>query len=375
MVNYSNKQEYVMPHERLLTIDLLKIGAVLIIFAFHCNMHLGVEFSFLTPFISQGAVVMDLFFIVSGFTLFYKYQSDTLLDQKEIMTFYYKRLAAIYPLYLLILVIFFVIGTESIQQKIITLPIELSLLQSWFSGLFSFSHNGGTWFLSCLAVCYALYPLARTWIYQLNQRKRMALLIIIYLICASTPFITSELALPNMYSSPLLRFLQFLSGGILFEMVKGKSGEIGGRDICIVSGICFGLVYFVSVFARNDYRVNEYISYGFITYPLFCFMVVYALKTESIFYRKYAFKKHVKKISSYAYAVFMAQFFVWNPTKQIVLRYPTVFKNYTSFKIFLLAGIICFVITLILSEGIEKPCFRFLTARTIAINDRKVKEE
>ena len=52
--------------QRLYSIDLLKNFSVVLIFFFHCNMHLGVHFSALTPFISQGAIVMDLFFMLSG---------------------------------------------------------------------------------------------------------------------------------------------------------------------------------------------------------------------------------------------------------------------------------------------------------------------
>ena len=46
---------------RLVCIDLLKVVAAVVVFFFHCNIHLGVQFTGLTPFISQGAIMMSLF--------------------------------------------------------------------------------------------------------------------------------------------------------------------------------------------------------------------------------------------------------------------------------------------------------------------------
>ncbi len=47
--------------KRFVSLDFIKIFAAIITFFFHCNIHLGVPFLWLAPFISQGTIVMDLF--------------------------------------------------------------------------------------------------------------------------------------------------------------------------------------------------------------------------------------------------------------------------------------------------------------------------
>lgn len=94
-----------MRKQRFISLDLLKVSAALIIFLFHCNMHLGIRFGILTPFISQGAIVMDLFFMLSGFSLQYSVDED-FNKRDKIIHFYIKRIVAIYPLYLAILIYF-----------------------------------------------------------------------------------------------------------------------------------------------------------------------------------------------------------------------------------------------------------------------------
>lgn len=73
--------------KRLTSIDILKTAAAVITFLFHCNLHLGVNFSQLTLFISQGAIVMDLFFILSGFTLYQVYGNRQLVVRTNYESF------------------------------------------------------------------------------------------------------------------------------------------------------------------------------------------------------------------------------------------------------------------------------------------------
>lgn len=60
---------------RYISIDILKTVAAVLTLLFHCNIHLGIEFWGFTRFISQCAIVMDLFFIISGYALFIGYRT------------------------------------------------------------------------------------------------------------------------------------------------------------------------------------------------------------------------------------------------------------------------------------------------------------
>lgn len=77
---------------RLYSIDALKFCAACIVFAFHCNIHLGIQFGPLNDFISQGAILMDLFFMLSGFALYHSYCEKKLTWEVGVKHFYYKRI-------------------------------------------------------------------------------------------------------------------------------------------------------------------------------------------------------------------------------------------------------------------------------------------
>lgn len=130
--------------KRFVSLDFLKVFAAIVTFLFHCNIHLGVHFLWLTPFISQGTIVMDLFFMLSGFILCQVYREKT-LQGKGLLSFYSKRIVAIYPLYVLVMAVFFArpAWRGSVVQTLVTLPVELGLLQSWISGMSGYGHNRG----------------------------------------------------------------------------------------------------------------------------------------------------------------------------------------------------------------------------------------
>lgn len=354
--------------QRLYSIDLLKIFSVVLIFFFHCNMHLGVHFSALTPFISQGAIVMDLFFMLSGFVCCYTYRPNEQMDFCGITNFYIKRFASIYPLYLCIVIIYLIIGTESITNKMITLPVELTLLQSWFSGMFSFSHNGGTWFLSCLATCYAAYPLIQILIKRMSKVVSLICLIILYLLCASIPFVVWELGIPDAYANPILRLMQFAAGALLTVFIKPNTRAQLVK--CVVFSACaFLLVYEVTVLTEIGYGVNTYVTYGYFTFLLFCLMILSLVNLEVSFDRenieKYAWIRSkvipcVKKISEYAYSVFMAQFFVWPATKTLMKISPDFFVEHRNWKVLICATLFCAVIAVVFREIIEKKCNKII---------------
>lgn len=218
------------------SLDILKTVAAVLTLFFHCNMHLGIHFGFFTPFISQGAIAMDLFFMLSGYALFVGYYAKE-LDAKSILTFYKRRLVSIYPLYALVMVAFWLIPSyrSPLRSVLISLPVELSLMQSWFSGMFGFSHNGGTWFLSCLVFCYAVFPGLLAVAKRVSRASRYILLLLCWLFCALIPLMSIYLEMPNVYSNPLLRMLEFFGGILLAAELCDR--KILGRPTMWLVGV------------------------------------------------------------------------------------------------------------------------------------------
>ena len=160
-------------------LDLFRVVAAVMVLLFHCYIHHGNDFGALTGFVSMGAVFMTAFFMLSGFVLFLTYRERDLLKNDALKNFYLKRTFGIFPLYLVVAVLYVVtLGQESVFQNLVLLPIEVLGLQSVFSTLFPVSHNGGTWFISCLLFAYLAFPLMQEIVKQMTTRtKWMALAI------------------------------------------------------------------------------------------------------------------------------------------------------------------------------------------------------
>ena len=161
--------------KRLYSIDVFRIICALMVFLFHSRIHINVNYGILNTFIGTGHIFMVAFFMLSGFSLFYvdsqrgKFNENS--EYKNIGNFLRKRILNLYPLYIFLYLLYIlkqfikvhvlnqtIDGHLGILDNIIASPVELSLLQSVLIGSFSLLHNGGTWFISCIFICYIFYP-------------------------------------------------------------------------------------------------------------------------------------------------------------------------------------------------------------------------
>lgn len=355
-----------MKQERYcISIDILKTVAAVLTLLFHCNIHLGIEFWGFTRFISQCAIVMDLFFIISGYALFIGYHTK-IWNAESLSTFYKRRLISIYPLYLLVIVAFCVIPVwrAPIKMMLISLPVELGLMQSWFSGMFGFSHNGGTWFLSCLAFCYAVFPVLLIMTKCTTHKIRHILLILCWLLCASIPFMIICLELPNAYSNPLLRLLEFFGGILLAAELEDRTiFQHPNRYLfgVILTGAC--LIVAVTRLWSVEILRNGYVTYGFVTFPLFLVLITMSISAECGYKRLLPLTKFWRFCGDHAYAVFMAQFFIWLPIRKIKESQPQMFSTYDNEKMLLLAIALCAILSVLLQDCYNKPVQRWLRKR------------
>lgn len=88
-----------------------------------------------------GFMGMDLFFILSGFVIFYNYADKILCDKKKgIFEFLAARFARLYPLYFVFIIFYFILNfiksdnIEFLSTNIVTLPTFLTGMQSWVYG-------------------------------------------------------------------------------------------------------------------------------------------------------------------------------------------------------------------------------------------------
>lgn len=290
---------------RMVGLDIFRVFSVLIVFLFHSWMHIDCQYGFIQDFITMGAVFMTGFFMLSGVCLYFSYEEIDLSDIKLIKKFYIKRLIAILPLYYIVSCIYILfLGDMSLKQNIILFPVEAMGLQSLCDKFFSITHNGGTWFISCLLFCYISFPFAKEILMQLSKRERASWLLINSFIVMYFPYVIYYFNLDQSYSNPFFRLLEFFIGMILASFVRELRESFLNKFIFnpITALFLFSLIFVsISMLVKNNVYVNQYMMYNVICIPVFSCIIICMSNIE---FAGEGSKTLFKKLSDIAYAFF-----------------------------------------------------------------------
>lgn len=357
-------------NERIISIDLLRILSMIIIFLFHSNVHISCTYGIMTTFISQGAVFMDMFFMISGFSLFYTNYKKDMHSVTEIKNFWIKRIAGIYPVYMVICLIYLIfnIDTEfSLLKKIIVLPMDMLMLQSSVNGTFGTLHHGGTWFVSCLFFCYLLSPFLIEVIKQISMRTKCVSGGVTYLACSYIPVMSHIIGYDSTYSSILYRSMHFFIGMIIASVFLNSKQKFTERTNAIIS--LAALAILIMGVSLLKYCIGgSFNDYDFFVIPL-CAVIVYFssfLKFCGKYVNKIVNNKVIKHLNSIAYEFFIGQFFCFIITKKIILQINADLYDNNTVKI-IASLLICFVIAVMFHELVGKPCKKLIQNKLIRI--------
>ena len=310
----------------------------------------------------MGAIAMTGFFLLSGYTLNLTYKNmDGVGDIKR---FYVKRLISIVPLYfawaLLNVIISVVLeGKPAVLEEMILFPIEALGIQSVFASLFSFSHNGGSWFISCILICYFIYPLIQILTKSLSGKTRINIIIILGGILLYSPFVERYFDLHSIYSNPFFRLLEFIIGVLVSQM--NVQPQTNNRIIsilrkplsCVVTIICLvggvSVAYYIGI-------PHIYMLYSWIALPCFISLLI------SLGYIRFRSNRFVLYMSNISFSIFLSQLvIVWFGVKYIL---ELVGCESNTAKI-LLSATICFGIANFFHYCIEKPSAKYLKSKFV----------
>ena len=335
-------------------LDLFRVVAAVMVLLFHCNIHHGNDFGALTGFVSMGAVFMTAFFMLSGFVLFLTYRERDLLKNDALKNFYLKRVFGIFPLYLIVAVLYVVtLGQESVFQNLVLLPIEVLGLQSVFSTLFPVSHNGGTWFISCLLFAYLAFPLMQEIVKQMTTRTKWMALAVCTAILFWSPLVVHTFKTDSIYSNPFFRGLEFFIGVLLCSLpIKASVAKLLATWKVFVAEAVL-LVAGISIAIRLNVFVGNYMLYDWIVIPLFAFMIITLAGLKSPRLQGSAVLRYA---SAASYAFFLAQTF--NTEIENWLFATCGIQNNVLQIIMSVA--LCAVMAIALHELVEKPCAKVL---------------
>lgn len=347
--------------ERLIGLDLFRIIAVLFVFLFHSHIHIGCQYGFLNDFINMGAIFMTGFYLLSGYALFYANSKNDLSKLENIKTYYLKRFIGIMPLYYVVAVIFvFLLGSETISQNILLAPIEALGLQSIFTNIFSFTHNGGTWFVSCLLICYLIYPFIQEVTKQIKSKTKWCIILFCVFVLLWSPFIQIYFSTDLIYANPFFRSLEFVIGALLCSMKNEFKSYKHTRFLYswIVIMIEFIILVVGVTIASKIGIQGDYMLYSWIALPMFMLMIVSlsGIKNSVILNNQIT-----RYLCSISYAFFFAQFFTWKATNYILDKLQ---MDKNIIKIIVSFGV-CLLLTILLHELIEKPLSKFLKKKLL----------
>ncbi len=294
--------------------------------------------------------------------MFLTWQSVDLHDIKALKKFYVKRLIGILPLYYFVALIYVLfLGQESTFQNILIAPIELLVIQSNFHSLFLVTHNGGTWFVSCILMCYLAYPMIQEIIKQISTKARKTILIVAGFILLYSPFVVYFFQTSQIYSNPFFRILEFLIGSILCSLLTVMKSHF---PKAIFSWYAIAIEYAVliigvTIAVQHNFFVGDYMLYSLIALPVFIIQIVSMAGVE--FPQWMQKSRVVRYICDLSYSFFLAQFFTWKTTLFII----AIMGTDTSFLRIICSFLLCVGYTVLLHESIEVPISKTLKRRLL----------
>ena len=316
---------------------------------------LFVVFSHYSPIrnslINNGGEAVSFFFLLSGFILVIAYEKQINQNNLSIIGFYVKRLARIYPLYLLSLFLtlscHFLIHTNHTHLAL-KLPFEMFMVQSW---LYPGSINYPAWSISCELFFYLLFPI---YIFKLKKTKTnyallMALTLIVFTLSMSylldhLSFLSSKNDLKGgyLYQHPLVRFPVFFLGNVLGFMYL-KNVFIPKKQLwalLILGSIC------IAFWTLNPVAFGLSIK----QLGLLCIYtsLIFTLLQNETMANKYFTNKVFIVLGEISYGVYLLQF----PVSSFVLLFAHNLSPINQFVIYL---IVLLLLSYFIYKYFEKP--------------------
>lgn len=347
-------------------LDFFRIVLALLVFLFHSIVKYDCDYGPLTTFFRMGAIAMTGFMVLSGYVLSKMYNYKNMSVLVEIKKFYLKRIITLFPLYYFIAFIATLIdllkGNISAIDTFVLFPIELLGLQSVFSSLFNYSHNGGTWFISCILICYLVFPFILLIGKQLSNKGRIALCLLCTSILLWSPFVQIQCKTSWIYPNPFFRLLEFSIGSMVY-MIQTSTNEnlwlYGVLRKRVTPFAIFTILISVVTIARNIGIPGDKMLFNWIALPSFVLLIV-SLSYNP--FRKWQNNKVILYFSNISFTFFLCQVLpIWKVSDII----GKLLATETNISKILISFIMCLVGSCLIHELIENPISNYLRKKLL----------
>ena len=340
--------------EHLAILDIIKICCAVLIYMRHSITMFGCTYgsSLVDGLIcATTSPIMVCFFVVSGFSIYYNNSNRNLLDAGELRTFYKKRFITLFPIYILVHMLSYVLVENTLQQKIYSTPVELLGLQSMYGGLFGISHSGATWFISSLLLGYFIYPLVQE-LLKMNQRCIYLVTSVIFFVLVYSEVVMLQIfGVQPGYVNPVFRAMQVAFGAALcMAFTEDDKGNNKKAAIMMVANLI--ITGLLTVFALHYKMRIEYV-----TTPIYYYLIAFAMLISIKFKPRLLTKsKLIKYAGSLTFYFFILQVFLWRLSAKVCRL-----TGFESNKGKLLVSfVLCVALSIICKELFDKHAQKYL---------------
>jgi peptidoglycan/LPS O-acetylase OafA/YrhL len=280
---------------------------------------------FLKKIFDGSTIFMSGFFVLSGFILSHIYHDKDFTKNENLNDFYFKRLARIYPVYIFVTILYFLIfPLVNIWDKIFFIMSDAFFMQSFFENLLRIGINNTNWSVAVEAFLYLTFPFL-----IILSKNRIALLIFSLVLAIFTTLNSIYFNNSYIYANPFLRLSDFIIG-ILCYYYKDLYLKLNYQKL--VHLVAIALLIFIC-FISQEHRM----SFQIFTIPLFGIWIINVFYSKSIFYNN--------PITNYL-GLISYSFYLWQSSAIALAR--EIDKNNSQLSSLQIIAI-CFAINLIIS--------------------------
>ncbi|MFL0162071.1 acyltransferase family protein [Aquirufa salirivi] len=297
---------------KLLPLESLRGIAALVV----ALLHFQIAKSFFNEnfLVKNGDLMVDLFFVLSGFVIAYNY-SGKIGNISELLSFQKKRFWRLYPLHVVTLFAFIAIEISRYYVGIINPAsvlkpaFENSGFWAFISNLFllqsftghSGSFNGPSWSISVEFYVYVVFGLFSLLNLKLARRTFIVFLIIIAS-CGMLLTIRPESPLDVPHSALFARCMYSFFLGVFFYLIQGLIPFRGSTFVSLL--FLLGSGYLIFEFAKTPYEWLIPIFLGM----TICF--ISTLNPQNWLYKLLSFKPTVW-LGKVSYSIYLIHGIVW----------------------------------------------------------------
>ncbi len=353
--------------------------AALWVFVYHFD---GVLVHFVPPgstqLVAKGYLMVDLFFIMSGFIMCHVYQRsfEAGLTARNFKRFIVARFARIYPLHLFVLIILIVcvagvgVGGFNMIYDPAAIPTNLLLIHSF--GIHKvFTWNVPSWSISAEWWAYMVFPFLVFSLYRKTKPVAALLLFFVFIsyialmfwLPRKDPFNPAAIVPHNLDTTFDYGFLRglagFVTGMLLYKMYDtGLFRKIFQKDWMALLVVCTTL-----------FCLHVGINDGF--YVLLFVLVTYTFACNNEMLYKICNNRLAQYLGKISYSIYLANILILFPYLAGFIKLPGVQYTNTGATAGFLVGVgYCLLNMFILIGlssltyyGVEKPCRKYINAK------------